>query len=490
MVMRSEKELPSLLDPENRGGVTGGEGYNFQDAYIASRIPEWLADTSFVSLLKEGMGDVDVKYVKPDAEHREFYQVKNHLVKSTECCEVLTTFYQTNRKVKGEYSKYILACTGLGEKAESLRQAIEQFRGAYAMYPSEGPIIKGTKAKVEKCAKEIGLDLPISFLLDKVFFDVDLGGLKTDERLCYQFVGLVGVKLPKWANMNPLGLAAAYRAIAHLINKSIRKTLSREVLERTIQETIALAPARFDREGVWIRLYHWEDPALDLSEQWDVLLDWSEYFDRINRSVPDSSVWQGRLLPDLEEAQKRIRGSTTSKLIRFRPSACLSAGFALGWAFSEVKGYTFEVKQGGDLWRTDVSPTIRHRLVVTEERTLDESSKDLWVELNQQVNVRSKTEEFVRISGQKFRGRIVLAPDQGVGGRIDGATALAYAFNAKQLIREAIDRYGCDTIHLFYAGPLGLAIFLGRLFNAMHANIQCYEEQNQGGYAPSCLLST
>lgn len=74
-----------------------------------------------------------------------------------------------------------------------------------------------------------------------------------------------------------------------------------------------------------------------------------------------------------------------------------------------------------------------------------------------------------------------------IGTRLDAPAAMAYAYDAKRIIRETVDKYGCSTIHLFYAGPLGLAILLGRLFNAMHASIQCYEEQ-QVGYTPTCLL--
>jgi hypothetical protein len=245
-----------------------------------------------------------------------------------------------------------------------------------------------------------------------------------------------------------------------------------------------------DKKGVSVRLYHWEDPASDLAKKWDVLLDWSKDFDRKSRRVPDPSVWRDRLMPELEAAQEQVRSSINSRLICFQPSACLSAGIALGWAFREVKGYTFELKQGSDTWRSDLQPSLDGRLAVATDDSLDPSVSDLCVEISQQVDVTPKVNDFIWTDHKKFCGRVTLRPDlYTVGERIDCQTALAFALSAKQHIREAVEKYRCKRVHLFYAGPLGLAIFLGRLLNAINADIQCYEEQNENGYAPSCLLN-
>jgi hypothetical protein len=484
----SSPHQPSLLSPENRGGVTGGEGYNFQDAFVTSRLPEWLANPMFSCLLKEGVGDVEVKFIKSDQEYADLYQIKDHIVAPAEFREVVATFFKKDRQLPGVYSKFILACRGLSKAAESVRQVVEELRGAYSMYKSGGSILRNTEKDVEARTKTIDLNVPINFLRKKVFFDTEIGDMKTDNRLCDQFIGSVVRNIPKWANADPLSLTAAYRDISYLINRAIRRTLSREELEKAIQQTINLSPPRISEEGVRVRLFHWEDPAFDLSEKWDLLLDWSAHFDRATRKVPDSSVWQDRLIPDLEQAQRRIRSSTNSKLIRFRPSACLSAGIALGWSFSEVKGYTFEIQQGPDIWRSDLPMSTESHLVIAREISLDESSEDLCVEINQQADVTLKVDRYMRANGKTFRGKITLIPDLGIGAQIDCSIALAYATEAKKLIRQAVDKYRCKTVHLFYAGPLGLAILMGRLFNAMHADIQCYEEQDTVGYVPSCLL--
>ena len=477
----------SLTTREGMGGIIGGKGYSFQDAFIVSRIPGWLAELSFTMLLKEGAGDVEVRF-DSNGTKRHFYQVKNHQVSPVECKEVITAFFTKDSQSPGTYGKFILACRGLSGNAGGFRRALERLQGVGSFYGSADGVLTDTKGALLRQARKIRLSVPLDFLCQKVSFDTELGDMQSDARLCEQFIGSIERNIPKWARVGGPRLGAAYREVACLVNVSIGKALSRTDLETTIQQATDAFPVRSQREGVRIRLYHWEGKSepFDLSEPWDILLDWSEHFDRDSRMVPDTELWRDTLIPALEKAEKDLRASTIARLIHFCPSACLSVGLALGWAFKRVRGYSFEIEQGDDIWRTSVQPAADRHLIA-EITSLHESSRDLCVEFNQAFDVSLKVNQFTHYSGRSFRARLRLIPDAGMGSTIDGATALKYADDAKQQIRKAIDSYGCNVVHLFYAGPLGLAIFVGRLFNAMHADIQCYEEQKVG-YKPTCLL--
>lgn len=479
----------SLLSPAHYGGVIGGKGYNYQDAFIVSRIPEWLANPSFVCLLKEGTEDVDVMFQGSNGAERLAFQVKDHAVKDSEFCVVITKFSQTDRDAPGTYSKFVLACRGLSDGAKSIRLGLERLQGARPLHNSDGHILQATRCDLQKRVDNLGLSVELPFLEGKVLLDTELGDMTSQKRLCQQFVGGIHEHFPEWANTSWVALVAAYHDLAHWINGSIGTTCSRDEFKDRIQRAIDTTTPRLEKEGTLVRLYHWEDQPFDLSEEWDVLLDWSQHFSRSTRKVPAQTIWQNSLLPELDEAQRRVRSSSNSRLIRFRPSACLSAGFALGWAFSEVKGYSFEVKQGPTYWNTDIPPATGPHWAIAKEIELDRSSTRLCVELSQQTDVARSVDTFLRTSGISCRARLNLIPDSGLGGRLNGAAALAYAYDAKKIIRQAIDKYHCTTVDLFYAGPLGLAIFLGRLFNAMPASIQCYEHQEDGaGYVASCLL--
>lgn len=482
------QENSSLLTPENRGGAVGQKGFNFQDAYIASRVPEWLSDPEFSALLKEGSGDVEIKFDGSEYR-RDLYQVKDHLVKDSEFREVIDKFYQKQVSASATWRYFVFACRGFLNKGESLRSAIETFRGAAPMYGKKDPPLINTKREIDEKLKKLGLEnVPSDFLIQKVKFDTDLGDMRTDQRLGDQFVGTVERCLPQYAGN--LGLRNVYGVLKNKINEAIRITIGRIEIDGLFREAVAKFPERARQDGVTLRLYHWEDTPFDLSNSWDILLDWSEYFDINTRRVPGAEIWSSKLIPELEDAQKRIRANSDLRLIKFFPSACLSAGIAVGWSFSEVKGYTIRVPQRNDIWQTNCSPSASEKLNSTILEG-DSLSRELVVQLSIVADVSFKVDKFLEKHQQNFRARLTLAADSGLASNITGPTALEYAYKIKHAIRNAVDKFACQKIHLFYAGPLALAVFIGWQFNAMHAPVQCYEAQSlEEGYRPSCLLES
>jgi hypothetical protein len=87
-----------------------------------------------------------------------------------------------------------------------------------------------------------------------------------------------------------------------------------------------------------------------------VLIDWSAEFDRDTapRRIPGPAIWRDRLWPELTALQTtepfKRRG-----LIRVRPTAALSAGFALGKVFSRAGKYRLDIWQEPDTWRSDAA---------------------------------------------------------------------------------------------------------------------------------------
>src|SRR3989442_12095990 len=67
----------TLFAPRQRGGVIGGLGYNFQDAYIATVLPQWLAHPGFKSFIKEGFDDVDVVFMDSGTSSTRPYPLKD-----------------------------------------------------------------------------------------------------------------------------------------------------------------------------------------------------------------------------------------------------------------------------------------------------------------------------------------------------------------------------------------------------------------------------
>ena len=97
-------------------------------------------------------------------------------------------------------------------------------------------------------------------------------------------------------------------------------------------------------------------------------------------------------------------------------------------------------------------------------------------------------EHYLNQTDLKIRAFLYLQPFGGLSATsVDDRTVGAFASAAKREIRRACNRYQPRLIHLFYLGPLGLAVLLGQKLNGL-ADIQCYERSKTTGYTPSCRL--
>src|ERR1051325_3377075 len=127
--MNRKKNKDSLFTPKHRGGVIGGGGYNFQDAYIVSHLPGWMAFPDFHSILKEGLEDVDVLFGEGDDHRAWHYQLKDHRVDLREFKEVLQHFSEIAARKDIQTERFILGCCGLAPQLESLWRKIKELRG-------------------------------------------------------------------------------------------------------------------------------------------------------------------------------------------------------------------------------------------------------------------------------------------------------------------------------------------------------------------------
>src|SRR5262245_55201601 len=147
-------DMADLFDPQQRGGVIAGSGFNFQDAFLVMSIPRWLALGNFKSLLKEGFDDIDVRFDGSTGPSVWYYQVKDHLVKPAEFRGILDHFAA---KPTVDPARYVLACCGLSPQLESVWRLVREFRGAAKTHPAAS--LATSRAKIEaalnrlKCAK-------------------------------------------------------------------------------------------------------------------------------------------------------------------------------------------------------------------------------------------------------------------------------------------------------------------------------------------------
>jgi len=240
----------TLSDKRGRGGVRGGKGYDFQAAYIVSRIPLWLADPDFVQFLQEGAGDVDVRFNRAGGEERWYVQVKSYEVKPAKAREVLAQFRDTDTGSPGTYTRFILACPGLHADLKRLRAAVEELRGVAPFYrPGQDEILDNTWADLENVVESIELPVDAAFLVHKVYFDTDLAGLTSDESLRDLFVGRL-LRLEAWARVKPAEAVRAYKELELLSHRAIRETCSREQVEAILRKAAGRTVERYNTEAI------------------------------------------------------------------------------------------------------------------------------------------------------------------------------------------------------------------------------------------------
>jgi len=222
----------SMLDPKYIGGVIGGQGYAFQNAYILHRLPDWLADPTFAGLQPEGWEDVEVFFEDEAGKRRQAIQVKNHPVTPSKAKKIFEEFQ--NRAKQGERDGidfcFRLASLGVSPKLRPVKNAV----GLYQDRTAHGEAEKaGTRQDVADLIQKLGLDVPVEFLLGRVTFDTDLGALSEEDVLRHHFI----MRLHKMDyGLSPLAAEYAYIELATELLRWLKKGyISRQAIEEIIQ---------------------------------------------------------------------------------------------------------------------------------------------------------------------------------------------------------------------------------------------------------------
>lgn len=478
----------SLIGKQGMGGIYGGKGYKAQDAYLCIKLPYWFADPYCTHVLNEGSGDIDVKYERDGKIERHYLQVKDHLINRTEFREVVQQFWDKHQS-DSEIARFALVSGGLHGDVNSVRLGLARLRGAEDMYRGTATEI-ATKGKLEEVVTDLKLPVTAQWLLERVDIE-DSVHIRTwpesAKSLLNDFIGQTQT-LEGFENAARPALVRAFEALQTFISDNPGRTLSKECILDVVRQAVSEFDRRAQAEGLGVFLDTWGDPDAEARLTHDAVVDWRDHFERATRRVPSIKTWTRTLLPEIDEIQKRFRNSGTNRHVMVRGNAPLSVGLAVGAAFSAVKGYHLTIEQRGESW-TSVAPANGTHMVARAGgvELLREEGSGLCVELNGVRDVRRKVDEFKQASGTRFTARLTLDLEIKTE-RWTAEDAAGIAASVRRHLIDAHDRYGFEEIHLFFAVPLGFALLLGHTLNSL-GDLQAYEEQHEGGYAPSCRLT-
>ena len=294
---------------------------------------------------------------------------------------------------------------------------------------------------------------------------------------------------------DPSALILAAGIVREWIRTPIRD-ITPEVLEKALRDHDLYLPPEAE-PSVHVYLTTIKEQRFDIAP--DYMLDWRDRFlgasNKRGHDLKDHAAWNDDLLPELEALEAQINVETTSRLIRARGLARLSAWFAFGHTFSEVNRYTIEIDQQGKHWRSDARPNQDFRLVPTSQggfagESLDGDGQTVAVGISVAGAIDDDVREHLRHRTERVASLLLLRPERDLSHAClrGDPDVVALVIETKSYLQAFVKKWNATRLRIYYFGPISGACFIGHRLNAVCREIQIMEHQ-QPGYLPSFLLA-
>jgi hypothetical protein len=224
-----------------------------------------------------------------------------------------------------------------------------------------------------------------------------------------------------------------------------------------------------------------------LADQAVHALDWVDRFDGddayMRRRPAEPSTWE-QLADDIAGLPGYLTGLDA---VLVTGSLRLATGFAVGAALRKVTGIEVAWKQGSQLWRSDhpydepLAPKVS---------SLDLSQGDeIAIVVDIATTATPDVVDWLKQTDAPVGTVLTVSPATGTpkdNAIPDAATALALAVGIRDVARRAARK--TVHLHLFQAGPLGLALLLGHRWNRV-VTTSVYEDLGPQGYELAFTVS-
>lgn len=227
----------------------------------------------------------------------------------------------------------------------------------------------------------------------------------------------------------------------------------------------------------------------------DHTVDWCDKFVPLHEGQPfprghaavDDECWERDFIPELRGLKETLNRGTT-RLIRVRGKARLSAWLAFGRVFERRSGYVLEIDHYGKPWRTDI-PAVPGLHALPPDVVHVDRGADIAVGVairNDVFPAARKAVDALRLPVESLH---VYTPSTGTGPEsIPSAGHLrAFVDSVRTQLAALLAARGGARVQLFYSGPASGAAFLGHSLGAIAPEVQLYEF-NGRSYSPSVLL--
>lgn len=473
------KQSPSLLEAESRGGDIATKGIDFQANLILCKIPYWLSYEGFSSIIWESIGDIEAKFYVPGiGESVEAIEAKDHQVTPSEFWEEIERFQRMDEGSPGTYRRFILSCPGLSVKLHPLVNGLKRLRDSYPFYDFSSGVFRNSYNDFKEIIKKLGKDDKMAmFIYSKVIIEEKWGSLSDKTKGIFK--DEFDSHLPDY-DLRSSELDKVFENLLVLVRSQKNKPVSRCRLTDTINKSINKDSIPSNPVYICTSI----DEVLEENKEIEFM--WHSFFGGYDRKYPPTPKWNTKLFQELLETKKWIQANRSTKKIQLSGNRRISASLAFGVAFSAVSGFVIEVKQRNrEIWYTDSFPdneTPEYKFSIDFE---DKIGEELIVTIGiTRDSIVTEVTEYLQKQNLLHLPKLHLYSHLPI---LSAQQANDAVNKIKTEIKKALSISNAKQVHLFYAGPSHLALFLGHRWNAL-ASLQCYEWIKTGEYMPTCYL--
>lgn len=475
----SDRLTPSLLEPQSRGGDIAEGGFSFQEQITLARIPVWLAQESFTSMLREGIGDVEAKFFVPGCGFtKELLEVKDHVLQPSKFWNEIRRFQEIEAGSPNTYRKFILVATGISKELEPLINGLRRVLHPRDFYEENSTIKKNSFQDYVQIVERLKrTEKDASFIFDKVIIDVDWNTAKIyGEAIFKQY--LVD-NLPDFEDLSNKILDNIYNHLGTFIKQYKNKNITRQELETKLRDKIPSNQLPSFRP---IQIYTAISPE-DNPNHSGVRFDWTAFSGGETRAIAPPDKWN-QLMVELQDTRKWVENYRNTKRIRLAGNRRISACLAIGSVFSAVRGYVIEMEYRDDVWATDAYRTEETPTYPLSYNFVEKKGNDLVVCISICRDIRPEVEANLEKHGLAGMPLLYISGKIPI---ISSQQANLVAGKIKKFIVDNLVSLNGKAIHLFFAGPAHLALFLGHRLDAT-APITCYMWISTNNYSRTCKL--
>ncbi|WP_175720171.1 dsDNA nuclease domain-containing protein [Burkholderia anthina] len=448
-----------LFDRQATGGVVARNGFEYQDAFLLEHIPRFLAQGAFSEIVSELLGDVEIRYFRPDGgTYCVLYEAKRHQLTKAELWAEIAHFRELHEKSPTEYVQFVLLCGDFVGEYQALFGKLNRYRGPAVALNADSSIRATAEADILDTIVKFGQTLEMArFVLDRVSFvqyrddNVDAGFGTQLER-----------HLPS-LNMSRRETAAFRTKCKELVDISVKGIVTRRNLETALAE---YAPSVADDWRATPSDLHLAPAEFELGP---LALDVSAFNGPERRSL-DQAAWV-QLQQRLGEIGNFLHASRGRRGVRLSAKHRMSLACLLGYCFSATRNFTLTLNHNDQVYDTSVHDKAPGPFFTVSEDALSTLGGEGVASISFPNGSNADVTANASALGLSNSPKLSLVSASVV---TDIASLNTAVNEAKIALAEFRGRHQLQRVHLFIKAPAMFAMGLGHRLNGVGC-IQLYD---------------